>query len=82
VVVASPPSEDTAIDDTSITAQVKYALLADSNTSAVHTKVATDHGVVIITGEADSAAQKDIVTRLAQSVRGVKSVNNLMTVRA
>jgi hyperosmotically inducible protein len=80
VVVASAPSEDSAVDDASITGQVKYALLTDGNTSAMRTKVKTDHGVVIITGEAHSDAEKDIVTRLAQSVRGVKSVNNMMAI--
>jgi osmotically-inducible protein OsmY len=77
---APEESAGNAIDDASITGEVKYALLADSNTSAIRTKVTTDHGVVIITGVAASDAEKDIVTRMAQGVRGVKSVNNLMTV--
>ena len=80
----APPPQDaaSAVDDASITGEVKYALLSDANTSAVHTKVKTDHGVVIITGVAATDAEKDIVTRMAEGVRGVKSVNNLMTVRS
>jgi hyperosmotically inducible protein len=69
------------IDDASITTQVKYALLAHKSTSAVKTKVTTVDGVVMINGEAESDAEKDLVTKLAQDVRGVRSVNNNMVVR-
>lgn len=67
------------IDDASITAQVKYQLLANRATSAVHTKVTTSKGVVEVSGPAANDAEKDLVTKLAQSVRGVKSVTNRMT---
>lgn len=70
------------IDDASITGQLKYTLLSHKGTSALNTKVTTMDGVVIITGEASSDAQKDLVTKLAESVRGVKSVSNNMTVTA
>ena len=69
------------IDDASITSQVKFALLAHKSTSAVKTKVTTIDGVVMIAGDADSDAQKDLVTKLAQDVRGVRSVTNNMAVR-
>jgi osmotically-inducible protein OsmY len=69
------------MDDASITAQVKYALLAHKSTSALKTNVTTKNGDVAIQGEAASAAEKDLVTHLAQGVRGVKSVNNTMTVK-
>ncbi len=82
VVVAAPPSDTSAVDDASITGQVKYQLLTDHNTSAIRTKVKTEHGVVIITGEAESSAEKDLVTRVAETIRGVRSVDNLMTVRS
>jgi len=85
LVVKTPePDQDSAavaVDDASVTAQVKYALFSDSTTSAMRTKVTTDHGVVIVTGEAASNAEKDSVTQLAKSIRGVKSVRNMMTVR-
>jgi osmotically-inducible protein OsmY len=69
-----------AIDDASVTAQVKYELLAHRSTSALKTKVETHDGLVVIRGEADSAAEKDLVSKLASSVRGVKSVSNEMTI--
>jgi hyperosmotically inducible periplasmic protein len=70
------------IDDASITAQVKFELLRHKSTSALNTKVTTTDGVVLITGEAASDAEKSLVTKLAQDVRGVKSVENNMTVKS
>jgi hyperosmotically inducible protein len=69
------------IDDASITTQVKFALLSHKATSAVKTKVKTIDGVIVITGEASSDAEKSLVTKLAEDVRGVKSVTNAMTVK-
>ncbi len=76
----SASSAAEAVDDASITAQVKFALLGHKATSAVTTKVATKGGEVHITGVARSDAEKSLVTKLAQDVRGVKSVKNDMTV--
>jgi osmotically-inducible protein OsmY len=70
------------IDDSSITAQVKYALLTNRSTSAVKTDVETRNGEVVIRGLARTDAEKDLVSKLAQSVRGVRSVDNGMTVPA
>jgi len=86
IVVKDAPAPGTTvgekIDDASITSQVKYALLSHKGTSAVKTKVTTVDGVIGITGEAASDAEKSLVTKLAQDVRGVKSVNNNMTVKS
>jgi hyperosmotically inducible protein len=85
VVVAPPADQQTVgdkIDDASITSQVKYALLSHSSTSALKTHITTTEGVVAITGEADSDAEKSLVTKLAQDVRGTKSVTNDMTVKS
>lgn len=69
------------MDDASITSQVKYALLNHKSTSALKTKVTTNDGMIVITGEAGSEAEKALVTKLAQDVRGVKAVNNTMFVK-
>jgi osmotically-inducible protein OsmY len=69
------------IDDASITSEVKFQLLSHRSTSAIDTKVSTKDGVVTIAGEANSDAEKDLVTKLATSIRGVRSVQNEMTVR-
>ena len=70
------------IDDASITSQVKFALLSHQSTSALKTKVTTADGVVSVTGLAASEAEKSLVTKLAQDVRGVKSVTNSMSVKS
>ena len=49
--------------------------------SALKTKVTTLDGVVRVTGNARSDAEKALVTKLAQDVRGTKSVTNDMVVK-
>lgn len=68
------------IDDASITAQVKGALLSHRSTSALKTKVSTTDGVVTVSGEAKNAAEKSLVTKLVSDVTGVDRVVNNMTI--
>lgn len=68
------------IDDASITAQVKTALMFHRSTSAVKTEMATKAGMVTVTGFAKTAAEKSLVTKLASDINGVSSVVNNMTV--
>jgi osmotically-inducible protein OsmY len=68
------------IDDASITAQVKMTLLYHRSTSALNTSVTTKNGVVTLTGKAKNAAEKDLAAKFANDVKGVKSVNNQMTI--
>jgi osmotically-inducible protein OsmY len=86
MVVEMPPAGSSTvgevIDDASITSEVKYALLSHGSTSALATKVTTVDSVVSITGVAGSDAEKDLVTKLAQDTKGVKSVVNDMTVKS
>jgi osmotically-inducible protein OsmY len=86
MVVEAPPAGTATIgeviDDASITSEVKYALLSHRSTSAISTKVTTNNSVVVISGVAGSDAEKDLVTKLAQDARGVKSVINNMTVKS
>jgi osmotically-inducible protein OsmY len=84
VVNDTPSTSETIgehIDDASITSQVKYALLTHKSTSAIKTKVSTSDGVVSISGEASNDAEKSLVGVLVESIRGVKSVDNNMTVK-
>jgi osmotically-inducible protein OsmY len=69
------------IDDASITAQVKMTLLYHRSTSALNTSVTTKKGVVTLSGKASNAAEKDLATKFANDVHGVKSVKNLMTIK-
>jgi osmotically-inducible protein OsmY len=68
------------IDDASITAQVKMALLSHRSTSALNTTVTTTEGVVTLGGKAKNAAEKDLVTKLVTDINGVQSVVNSMTI--
>jgi osmotically-inducible protein OsmY len=70
------------IDDSSITAEVKAALLFHRSTSALNTIVKTTNGVVTLGGTAKSTAEADLASRIVKDVRGVKDVNNRMTVSA
>jgi osmotically-inducible protein OsmY len=68
------------IDDSSITAQVKMTLLFHRSTSALKTSVATKDGVVTVSGKAKNAAEKALVGKLANDVKGVKAVENRMII--
>lgn len=87
LVVAKPakPVHDTIgvqIDDASITAQVKTTLLFHKSTRVLATKVVTKEGVVTLRGEAKNAAERDLVTKITDDVKGVKHVHNKMTVKS
>ena len=66
------------IDDASITAQVKMALLFHRSTSVLKTTVTTKNGVVSLGGKARNTAEKDLVTKLVEDIEGVRSVKNQM----
>jgi osmotically-inducible protein OsmY len=68
------------VDDASITALVKMTLLYHRSTSALNTSVTTSNGVVTLSGKASNAAEKDLTTKFAKDVNGVKSVKNQMTI--
>lgn len=70
------------VDDASITSQVRYALRSNLATSELETTVITNDGRVTITGEAKSDAEKSLISKFAQDVRGTKSVTNSMTVKS
>ena len=68
------------IDDASITAQVKIALLTHRSTSAVKTSVSTKEGIVTLSGDAKNMTEKDLVTKLTSDIFGVNSIVNNMSV--
>ncbi len=55
-------------------------LRAADTDSALHTEVATEDGVVTLTGVAKNDAEKSLVTKLATDINGVTSVINNVTV--
>lgn len=68
------------IDDTVITTQVKIALMKDSSTATFGTDVTTTNGIVVLKGTVQTNAEKDMTTRVAAGVQGVKGVQNKMKV--
>lgn len=68
------------IDDASITAQVKTALLFHRSTGGLRIHVATNDGIVTLTGNVSSGAEKDLAGKYANDVNGVISVVNLTTI--
>jgi osmotically-inducible protein OsmY len=70
-----------ALDDGSITVAVKAKLVADPDVSGLKIDVDTDHGVVTLSGQLKSEAQRDEAVRLARETDGVKDVKDKLTVR-
>ena len=66
--------------DTLLSIKVKAALLFHRNVSALRTGVNVKDGVVTLTGQADSQAEKDLAAEYANDVEGVKQVNNNITI--
>ena len=66
--------------DTWIGWKVKSALLFHRNVSATGTDVDVKDGIVTLTGEASSMAQKELTTEYAKDVDNVKGVKNDMTI--
>jgi hyperosmotically inducible protein len=60
--------------------KVKTALLFHRHVRATKTDVNVTDGVVILSGEASSQAQKELTTEYAKDVEGVKEVKNEMTI--
>ena len=71
---------DTQNADTWMGRKIKMALLYRSNVSGWNTTVDVEDGIVTLTGEASSVAQKELTTAYAQDIEGVIEVRNNMTV--
>ena len=69
-----------AIDDATITAQVKAALVEDDDLAALDINVDTRDGVVTLNGEVDEQSDIARATEVANDVSGVRSIQNNLTV--
>lgn len=67
--------------DAWITTKVKSTLAAHKNVSAINTHVETKNGVVILRGDVDTMAEKDLTERYAKGVEGVRRVDNQLVVK-
>lgn len=79
---ASGPHRSTGqvIDDTTIAARTKTALLADSTTDGLNIDVEVDRDNVQLNGFVDSKAQVKRAGEIARSISGVASVENNLQV--
>lgn len=79
---SSEPTLAQRFDDATLAATVKSKLLWNSNTEGLDIKVAADNGTVSLTGNAQTAAAKELAGRLADNTDGVRKVNNQLSVSA
>jgi len=80
---ASSMAESTGeyIDDSAITAKVKWAILQDPNLKTLEISVVTTDGVVSLTGAVDSQRSIDRAASVARDTPAVKSVENHLTIK-
>jgi len=80
---AADMTSDTAgeyLDDAAITAKVKAAFAEDQWVKGRDISVRTGHGVVDLTGTANSTKKSDRATELASTIKAVKAVHNNLQV--
>ena len=70
------------VDDTTMTARVKMALLEESVSDAIDINVETSKGVVQLAGFVDSEKVKSKAGQIAKDVDGVRDVSNRLTVKS
>ncbi len=67
-------------NDAMITSTLKTKLLADPDVAALKIDVDTTNGVVTLTGNVKTAAERDEALRITRETEGVKSVIDRLTV--
>jgi hyperosmotically inducible protein len=70
------------VDDVTITAKVRTALIEDPRTKSHQIEVTTNSGVVQLAGFVDNATNKTVAEQLANRVAGVTRVTNKLEVRS
>lgn len=82
--IADPYSSQSVsefMDDSAVTAKVMAALVAQTGLNALDIGVQTNNGVVMLTGQVDNKAQIALAGIAAQGVKGVKSVDNRLSLK-
>ena len=82
IAIGESSSAGEVIDDSVLTAKVKTALIAASETKAHQINVETKDGVVQLSGFVDTNSAKSAATTVAKSVTGVKDVKNELSVKS
>lgn len=68
------------IDDATITADVKMKMAETPSLKGAEISVKTADGVVTLTGVVKNKQVKGVATKVAKGVKGVKSVDNQLTI--
>jgi hypothetical protein len=68
------------VADAAITAEVKAKFLAEKGLDSLDLKVETSNGVVTLRGQVVNAAQSSLAERVAQTAKGVREVQNKISV--
>jgi hyperosmotically inducible protein len=69
------------VDDTAITTAIKAKFVEDKTVDAASIKVETLQGTVQLSGFAKSQAEKQQAENIARTTKGVRAVQNNLTVR-
>ncbi len=79
---ATGPTAGQRVDDATLTAKVKTALLAESNVPGTAINVDTKGGQVTLRGRVENKSQIDRAVEVAKRVEGVQRVDNQLTASA
>jgi hyperosmotically inducible protein len=74
-------SAGAVVDDSTLTAKVKTALIADETTKGTQINVETRDGVVQLAGFVNTDAERDRATQVARGISGVKDVRNDLEIK-
>lgn len=74
------PDSSSMTGDAALTAAVKTKFLADPDVAGLQIDVDSQDGVVTLSGEVKSQAEKDAAVRLARQTTGVRDVNDKLVV--
>ncbi|HEU0200511.1 MAG TPA: BON domain-containing protein [Burkholderiaceae bacterium] len=69
------------VDDVTLTARIKTALLADDQVKGLQINVDTNGGRVTLQGEVENKAQMEQAEKLARNINGVVEVDNQLRVK-
>lgn len=72
-------SAGTVVDDATVTAKVKAALMAESEVDGTRINVDTVNGRVVLKGEVPSKTMIDRAVQVARGIEGVRDVDNQLT---
>jgi len=72
---------EVAIEDSTVTAKIKSAIVAEPGLKVMDINVDTIGGVVTLNGIVDTPAKSERVAQIARGVSGARQVNNRLIVR-